>query len=384
MARSAHLKTSFAVLVLSITLSLPVLGAQGLTFPPSGDNPRSSVTQAIGPVQVTIEYSSPRVVRGQNDRRGKIWGELVPWGLSDLGFNGCSSCPWRAGANENTVFKTTHEVKVQGQMLPAGAYGLHMIPGQEEWTVVFSKDADSWGSFWYDAKQDALRVQTKAAKGEYHEWLTYEFTEREPAKATVALKWEELQIPISIAVDDADRLWVDNMRTDLRGFAGFYWQNWQQAAAFCAQKKINLPEALKWAERAVSDPAWSGGQENFMTLQTLSRLQALNGREQEAAKTFERAINHPTADPVQIHMAARQLMTEGKKSEALKLFQQNARRYPNKWPVHVGLMRGYAAMGDKKRALQEARLALAQAPDAGNKKNLENMIRLLEEGKDIN
>jgi tetratricopeptide (TPR) repeat protein len=174
------------------------------------------------------------------------------------------------------------------------------------------------------------------------------------------------------------------MRTDLRGFAGFSWQNWQQAAAFCAQKKINLPEALKWAERAVSDPAWSGGQENFMTLQTLSRLQALNGREQEAAKTFERAINHPTADPVQIHMAARQLMTEGKKDEALKLFQQNAKRYPNKWPVHVGLMRGYAAMGDKKRALQEARLALAQAPDAGNKKNLENMIRLLEEGKDIN
>jgi hypothetical protein len=177
MASGAHLKTGLGALVLLVAFSVPSFGAQGLTFPPSGENPRSSVTQTIGPVQVTIEYSSPRVVRGSNDRRGKIWGELVPWGLSDLGFNGCASCPWRAGANENTTFKTTHEVKVQGQPLPAGTYGLHMIPGQNDWTVIFSKDADSWGSFWYEPKQDALRVQTKPARGEYHEWLTYEFTE---------------------------------------------------------------------------------------------------------------------------------------------------------------------------------------------------------------
>jgi tetratricopeptide (TPR) repeat protein len=278
----------------------------------------------------------------------------------------------------------THDVKVQGQPLPAGTYGLHMIPAQDEWTVVFSKDASSWGSFWYDSKQDALRVKTKPGKSEYHEWLTYEFTEREPAKATVALKWEELQIPLSITVDNPNQLWVDNMRTDLRGFAGFFWQNWQQAAAFCAQNKINLPEGLKWAERAVSDPTWSGGQENFTTLSTLSRLQSLNGREQESAKTFDKAINHPTADPLQIHVAARQLLTDGKKEEALKVFQLNAKRFPNKWPVHVGLMRGYAAVGDRKKALEEARLALAQAPDEPNKKNLQNLIKQLEEGKDIN
>jgi hypothetical protein len=382
MARRLH--PSLLAFVTLFGLSVMVFGAQGLTFPPSGDNPRASVTQSIGPVKATIDYSSPRVVRGKNDRRGKIWGELVPWGLSDLGFNSCKSCPWRAGANENTTFTVTHEVKVQGQSLPAGTYGLHMIPGQDEWTVVFSKDADSWGSFWYDPKQDALRVKTKAGKGEYHEWLTYEFTEREPARVTVALEWEELQIPISITVDNPNQLWVDNMRTDLRGFAGFTWQNWQQAAAFCAQNKINLPEAMKWAERAVSDPTWSGGQENFTTLSTLSRLQSLNGREQDAAKTFDKAINHPTADPLQIHVAARQLMTDGKKEEAMKLFLLNAKRFPNKWPVHVGLMRGYAAMGDKKKALEEGKLALAQAPDEGNKKNLQGLIKQLEEGKEIN
>jgi len=380
-----HARGALAVVLVSASLvSVPRLahGAQGLTFPPNGENPQASVAQAIGPVRVTVDYSSPRVVRGDNDRRGKIWGELVPWGVSDLGLNDCKACPWRAGANENTTFTVTHAVKVQGQPLPAGTYGLHMIPGQEEWTIVFSKDSASWGSYWYDPRQDALRVTTKPGKSDYHEWLTYEFTERNPDKATLVLKWEDLQVPVSIGVDDVNALWVDNMRTDLRGWAGFTWQSWQQAAAFCAQNKVNLPEALRWAERAVSDP-YSGGEENFQTLETLSQLQALNGRADEAAKTFQKAVNHRTASPIQIHVAARQLLTRGQKQEALQLFQLNARRFPNEWPVHVGLMRGYAATGDRKRALQEARLAVAQAPDELNRKSLQAAVKTLEQGKEL-
>jgi hypothetical protein len=356
----------------------------GITLPPSGDNPQASVTQAIGPVRVTVDYSSPRVVRGPNDRKGKIWGELVPYGMSDLGFNGCASCPWRAGANENTRFTTTHDVKVQGQALAAGTYGLHMIPDKEDWTVIFSKDAASWGAFWYDAKNDALRVKVKPVKSEYHEWLDYEFTEREPAKATLALKWEELAIPISISVDDVNGLWAANLRKELRGSAGFSWTNWQQAAAWCATNKVNLPEALKWAERAVSDPTWSGGSENFLTLTTLSRLQRMNGMEADGTKTFDKALNHPTATPILIHQAGRQLGIDGKKQEAMKVYQLNAKRFPNQWPVHVGLMRGYAAMGDRKKAIEEAKLAIPQAPDEVNKKNLQNLLKQLEEGKEIN
>ncbi|MEO8191592.1 MAG: DUF2911 domain-containing protein [Acidobacteriota bacterium] len=378
----SKIRLPFLFLV-SLAFALPLLGAQGLTFPPNGDNPKASVSQMVGPVTVRIDYSSPRVVRGANDRKGKIWGELVPMGLSDLGLNGCASCPWRGGANENTTFAATSDVKVQGQTLPAGTYGVHFIPGKDEWTVIFSKDAESWGSFWYDARNDALRVQAKPMKSEYHEWLTYEFTEREPAKATVALKWEELQVPLAVTVDNAPGLWVDQMRRDLKGWAGFSWQNWQQAAAYCAQNKVNLPEALRWAERAVSDP-YAGGQENFTTLATLARLQSANGREAEAAKTFERAMNHGSAEPVQIHQAGRQLLAEGKKEEALRVFQLNARRFPDKWPVHVGLMRGYAAVGNRKKALDEARLAVSSAPDGGNRKNLEGIVKLLEEGKDIN
>ena len=378
-----RVRPAISVLVLFLASSVRIFAAQGITLPPSGDNPRSSVTQAIGPVKLTIDYSSPRVIRGKNDRRGKIWGELVPYGMSDLGFNGCTSCPWRAGANENTTFTVTHAVKVQGQPLAAGTYGLSMVPGKDEWTVIFSKDNASWGSFWYDPKNDVLRVTAKPAKSEYHEWLTYEFTEREPAKATVAMKWEELAVPVTVGVDNVNELWADGMREDLKGFAGFFWQNWQLAAAFCAQNKVNLPEALKWAQRAVSDP-FAGGEENFVTLSTLSRLQKLNGMEAEAAKTFEKAINHRTANPLQIHLAARQLLTEGRKDDAVRLFQLNAKKFPNQWPVHVGLMRGYAATGEKQKALAEAKLAVVQAPDPGNKTNLERLIKQLEEGKDIN
>ena len=184
-------------------------------------------------------------------------------------------------------------------------------------------------------------------------------------------------------VDNPNQIWVENLRKDLRGSAGFFPENWRQAAAFCAQNKVNLPEALTWAQRAVSDPTWAGGQENFTNLSTLSQLQALNGMDAEATKTLDKAVNHPTAQPVQIHMAARQLFTAGKKDDAIKLYQLNAKRFPNQWPVHVGLMRAYAAQGDKKKALAEAKLALAQAPDEGNKKNLTAMIKLLEEGKDL-
>jgi len=304
-ARTIRRSFRFVPLFVSFVLLGPAspraFGAQGLTFPPNGNNPQAAVMQAIGPVRVTIDYSSPRVVRGSNDRRGKIWGELVPWGMSDLGLNGCKSCPWRAGANENTTFTVTHDVKVQGQALPAGTYGLHMIPGTDEWTIIFSKDASSWGSYWYDPKNDALRVTTKSGKSDYHEWLTYEFTDREPDKATVALKWEDLQVPFTISVDDVNALWVDGLRNDLRQWSGFSWQNWQQAAAFCAQNKVNLPEALIWAQRSVADP-YVGGDENFVTLSTLSELQALNGKDQDATKTLDKALNHPTATPVAIHL----------------------------------------------------------------------------------
>ena len=142
--------------------------------------------QGIGPVQVIIEYSSP-AVHGPDgkDRRGQIWGKLVPYGLTDLGFGLGKPAPWRAGANENTVFTVSNDVSIEGKPLAAGRYGLHMIAGPEEWTLIFSKDSNAWGSFYYDAAADVMRVAVKPHKHEYREYLTYEFPVRKPAE-TVA------------------------------------------------------------------------------------------------------------------------------------------------------------------------------------------------------
>ncbi|MGA7991268.1 MAG: DUF2911 domain-containing protein, partial [Thermoanaerobaculia bacterium] len=369
---------ALAAIATLVSLSSRSLTAQPHHLPASGDNQRASVMQQVGPVEVTISYASPRVVLRGNDRRGKIWGGLVPYGLTELDFNDCKSCPWRAGANENTVFSTTGEIRVQGKSLPAGSYGLFAITGPEEWTFVFSKNATSWGSYWYDPKEDVLRVTAKPAKSEYHEWLTYEFTEREPAKATVALRWEDLQVPFTLTVDDAPARWVAKMRDALRGYTGFNWENWQQAADYCLTNKIALPEALDWAQRGAG-PNF-GGESQVLAQTTLARALAANGREADAAKTWEKAVNLPGATPVQIHMVGRSLLAEGKAQQALSIFQTNAKRFPNQWPVHVGLMRGYAGVGDAKKALEEARLALKQAPDEANKKNLEAVIAKLEKG----
>ncbi len=374
-------RSLIALLAIGI-LSLPVLG-QGISTPPNGDNQKSSVSQHIGLVKVTIDYSSPDVhAPNGDDRRGKIWGTLVPYGLTNLGFGTCTECPWRAGANENTVFTVSHDVKINGQPLKAGSYGLHIIPMKDEdWTLIFSKNHTSWGSFTYDPREDALRVKAKPAKREYHEYLTYEFTDRKPAQATVALKWEELELPWTIAVDDATDLYVARIREELRNNNGFTWQSWVAAAQYALQ--AGRPnDALEFAERAVSFTFI--GQENFQTLSMLATAQEASGKGAEAKTTREKALDHRTAGPFEIHMYGRQLLTQGKKEDALRIFELNAKRHPNAWPVHVGLARGYSAVGRYNDALKHAKLALAQAPDEGNKQNIAAGIRKLEEGKDMN
>jgi hypothetical protein len=370
------------LIAFAMVLASASAGAQAISTPPNGDNQKSSVTQYIGLVRVTVEYNSPDVhAPNGDDRRGKIWGTLVPYGAPDDAFGTCTECPWRAGANENTVFTVSHDVKVEGQPLPAGAYGLYMIPGQDDWTVVFSKNSASWGSYFYDAKEDALRVKVKPSKAEYNEWLTYEFTDRRPDKATVALKWEDLQVPFTIAVDNATDLHLAAIRNDLRNAKGFSWNNWVAAAQYALQAK-RPNDALEFADAAVNRQFV--GQENFQTLNTLAAAQEAAGKAEDAKATRERAINHRTAGPVELHGYARQLLNQGKKEEALRVWELNAKRHPNQWPVHVGLARGYSAVGRYKDALKHAKLALAQAPDEVNRTSIAAGIKKLEAGQDWN
>ena len=361
---------AFAVLL----ASTPLAQAKDITLPPSGDNQYSSVTQGIGLVRVTVEYNSPNVhAPDESDRAGHIWGELVPYGLADLGYNDCKECPWRGGANENTVFTVSHPVKIEGQPLPAGSYGLFFIPGKTEWTVIFSRNHVSWGAFWYNPNEDQLRVQVQAAPCDYREWLTYEFTDRQPDNATLALAWERLQVPIKIAVDDMAGVYVDNLKQEFRNAQAFKWETFRDAAVFCLSSKSHLDQGLIWAQEAVSRPG--NGVANMQTLSVLAQLQLANGRKEDGLKTLDNALAQPDATPADVHQLARSFQGQGDADMAKRLFFANAKRFPNQWPVNVGLARAWALSGDKKQAIVYARKAMAQAPDEPNKKNMENLIQ---------
>ena len=348
--------------------------AKEITLPPSGDNQFCSVTQGMGVVRMSVTYNSPDVHGPDGkDRSGHIWGELVPYGLHDLAFNDCKACPWRGGSNENTVFTVSHPVKIEGQALPAGSYGLFFLAGKEEWTVIFSKNYRSWGAFWYDPAEDQLRVTVKPSECAYQEWLTYEFTDRAKDHATVALKWERLQVPIRITVDDMPGLYVENLKQEFRNAQAFKWENFREAAIFCLTSKSHLDQGLIWADRAVNDPA--NGVANIKTVSVLAELQLANGMKEEGEKTMERALAMPDANPRDLHQIARFQQISGNKDLAIRIFQMNGKRFPNQWPVNVGLARAYALQGDNTKAVSYAKKALAQAPDEGNKRNLENLIK---------
>jgi hypothetical protein len=363
----------------------PALHAQlfpGLTLPPSGGNQKASVTQYIGPVAISISYSSPKVHGPDgNDRHGQIWGKLVPYGLTDLGFGNGKPGPWRAGANENTVFAVSNDVTIGGKTLPAGRYGLHMIAGPDEWTVVFSKDSGQWGSFFYEEKNDALRVKATPHKNAYREWLSYEFTERKPAEATVELQWEDLAVPWTIQIPNINDVYVSKLSEELTTVPGFHWRGYISAAQFCLNNNTHLEQGLDWADKAITIPGI--GQANFETLRTKSQLLAKLGKNDESRQLMDTALKLPGTSPLEIHQYGRQLITAKKNLEALEIFKLNAQRNGDAWPVHVGLARGYAAVGDIPQALEHAKKALEQAPDPLNKQSLETMVKTFSAGQNI-
>lgn len=373
--------TSLCILVFLTSVSLQ---AQ-LSVPPNGNNQKSVVTQYIGAlVQVTIKYNSPDITAPNGDsRKGKIWGQLVPYGMAPNNFGTAKEIPWRAGANENTVIKFSHDVLVEGKPLAAGAYGLHMIPREDApWTLIFSKNTSSWGSYYYDEKEDALRVEATPKSAPYHEWLNYEFIDRQAESATVALFWDELMVPFKIEVPKMNDLYLTAMQEELRGSAGFNWQNLVQAANFALQSGSDMEQALTWSESAVSTPFI--GQPNFTTLSTKAQVLMAMDKKEEAFAVMQKAIEHPTAAASQIHSFGRQLIAQGMKEKAMEVFKYNYEKFEGAWPTEVGMARGYSAMGAYDKALKHAEKALAQAPDELNENSLTQAVERLKKGEDIN
>src|SRR5712671_2073715 len=320
--------------VLSLILfaiSVPVFSQvlSELSLPPNGDNSRAAVSQWIGPVKVTIDYHSPNVHGGGGaDRRGHIWGEVIKYGFFDDGFGPSHAAPWRAGANESTTITFSHDVKVEGKDLKAGTYAFFLdVEKAAPWTWVFS-NATGWGSYQYDPKNDALRVSVNPEAAPYTEFMTYGFDQRRPNFAVGYLQWEEKRIPFRIDVPNVNELYAAEMRKELQGWPGFNYRNWQAAAQFCADNKVNLEEALVWAEKAIHEPFRGAtfGVEDFSTLSTKSAVLGAMGRTSEADAVMDKALALPNSGMFDMHAYGVGLMRASRPDRALKIFQLNQQR----------------------------------------------------------
>jgi hypothetical protein len=338
-----------------------------LSIPPNGKNQRAEVSQWIGPVRVSIEYHSPNV-HGVNgtDRTGHIWGELVQYGFVDEGFGPSHATPWRVGANESTVITLSHDVRIEGQDLRAGTYALFLdVEKEGPWTWIFSTNP-GWGSYQYDPKYDALRVKATPQDAPYTEFMTFAFDERRPDSAVAYLQWEKKRVSFKISVPNVDELYVAEMRKELMGWPGFNYQNWQTAAQFCADHKVNLEEALVWADKAISSPfrGAARGHRDFGTLQTKAAvLHALN-RDSDAEAAMQEAIRLPGTEAASVYSYGMTLISWGKKDKAMEIFQWNRQQHPDeKFFTYVGLARGYTAVGDKAKAIESWQTVLRNVPE---------------------
>ena len=347
-----------------------------LTVAPSGGNKKASVTERIGLTDVSIHYDRP----GVKGREGKIWGQLVYTGFTDQGFGSSKAAPWRAGANENTTIEFSTPVKIEGQNLPAGKYGFFVAYGPDETTLIFSNNSGSWGSYFYNEEEDALRVKVKpVAINQSVEWLRYQFLDETENTATVALEWERLRIPFKVEVDYV-KSQLESFRNELRTEKGFIWMSWNQAATWCLQKNVNLEQALAWSDSATSMNF--GGDKAFAAWSTKSQLLEKLGRDAEAGEIMKKTMAFASVN--EIHQYGRQLVAQKKYKEALDVFKTNFQKNPNQFTTLVGLARGYSANADYKNALKYANLALPLVPDNNNKNSLAGMIEKLKAGKDVN
>lgn len=341
---------SLVVPALLVAVGGAPAAAQGPPLDLPRPSPAASVSQRVGLTDLRIDYSRPAV------RDREVWGGLVPWGEV-----------WRAGANENTVLSASTRFRVEGHELPAGSYGVHMIPERNAWTLILSKVATNWGSFSYDAADDALRVTVRPESAPFVESLQYTFDDPGDRAVTAALRWADLRVPLRIEVDTPE-LVVESLELQLHGLPQFFWQRWNDAARYALAQGVHLDLAKEWVERSIAM------NDNFVNRSTQAELLELEGKSAEAKAILDAAL--PRASEAELNQYGYTLLGQGKIAEAIAVFEDNVRRHPESWNVHDSLAEGQAAAGRKADAIANYRKALSMAPEPQHARIRTELARL--------
>jgi len=134
----------------------------------------------ISGTRIEITYHRP-VARGRT-----LFGSLVPWGRV-----------WSPSADTAPVFTASTAIRVNGAALPAGTYSLFTIPGQDEWTFIFSSSYPTF-HLRYAEGTDALRVKAVPRAGEHMETLGFYFPMVDADSAELVLHWGRTMVPLAI------------------------------------------------------------------------------------------------------------------------------------------------------------------------------------------
>jgi len=318
-----------------------------LTVPQA--SPRASVLQRVGLTDITVTWSRPAV----NNR--KVWDGLVPYGKV-----------WRAGANENTTIAFSTAVSIDGKSVPAGTYGLHMIPTQSTWTVILSKVSTAWGSFDYDEKSDQLRFSATPEPAPQMERLSYSIDDPAEREATVALRWEKVRLPFKVSAD-TPAIVMDSVRKEMHGIAQFFPKGWADAAGLALRYNTNLDEAVAWADRSMKI------QPTFEGLMVKANLLDKKGDSAAAGPVREKAFG--LANEVQMNLFGYNLLGQpGKEKEAIAIFERNVKAHPESWNVYDSLGEAQAKVGDKAAAQASFQKAHSLVKDAVQKARIEKTL----------
>jgi len=344
-----RVRTALVAFVPVFLAFAPAATAQPQLVLPEG-SPKASANQTVGLTELTVTYHRPAV------NKRKIWGALVPYG--DV---------WRAGANENTTLTSSTPFTFGGKAVPAGTYGLHMLPAEGDWAVMLSSQAKAWGSFSYDVKEDVVRVSVKPEPADFVERLAFTFDEPTGDATALALRWEKLRVAVPITVD-SKQVTLASIRDQMRGLPRFGWQGWNQAAGWCVRSNVNLDEALTWADRSITM------QKTFANLRTKAALVEKKGDEKSATALRTEAM--AIATEADVNNLGYQLLGDNKIAEALDMFRKNTKDHPQSWNVWDSLAEGLEKSGDSKDARENYQKALAMAPEDQKKRITDTIARL--------
>lgn len=253
------------ITTLSLVGAIVLGSAQVKTPQPS---PASTVKQAIGLSEVTVEYSRPSA----NDR--KIFGSLVP--MEQL---------WRTGANGSTDITFAGDANFNGVKVPAGKYALYTIPSTTDWEIILYKDAEQWGAP-QELKPEliAARTKVKAMRGTTNfQTLNIGFEDLKTDRANLTISWETTTVKVPIFMDSRNEV-LESIKTTLakKDAKG---SDYHQAASYYFQEKLDMKKALTYAEKANKLQP-----DTYYMLKLQAEIEAANGKTKKAIATAKRSL----------------------------------------------------------------------------------------------